>query len=524
MADPRHNPADFRTSRELSDRVEHDFHKRKDPFRRWIRWLSVAACAAVVAWIGFAAATGDRTIYEAGPVAPPHRFFENNCAMCHTTWAPATRFRVVSGNFEPVTSVNDEACQSCHKGSEHYEKQEEPHKPFGCADCHREHRYDPTLTAAADARCVECHGADQGERAAERDRRWPVTTITSFSADHPNFDALAEGDPAGLVFRFNHSVHLRHEYEEERGEDGKLVRKLVKGIQGPKGELVDLSQNCAECHQLDSERRHMLPISYESHCEKCHPLYFDNVNFPEGKAPHGADLTTLRGFLIEKYTERALQNAALVAPQQPVRPLPGRAPDASPLTEEGRRQVREDAAAADERLIAPIAETEEAAREAALRRELALFGPEALGGCRLCHEVEPGKESDEPDRRGFPAEWAVVPPEILSQWMSRSRFSHDAHRFVDCTACHRDASYHPPRTPADSTDTADVLMPSIAACRTCHSDAAGPLMVAETRLSGPPVASRCIDCHPYHRREGEPLSGSIFFDLPETSPAGNDGS
>ena len=78
MSNPISNPRVLRTSRELSDRVEQDFHKHGDAFRRRLGWLSLAGFLMVVVWIALAAARGQRTIYQAGPVAPAHRFIEND--------------------------------------------------------------------------------------------------------------------------------------------------------------------------------------------------------------------------------------------------------------------------------------------------------------------------------------------------------------------------------------------------------------------------------------------------------------
>jgi hypothetical protein len=339
----------------------------------------------------------------------------------------------------------------------------------------------------------------------------PTTSITSFTDDHPEFDALGQPDEAKLSF--NHRAHLQHEYDK----DG----KLVKGILNERGELEDLSQDCTACHQPDAEKRYMLPIKYSQHCQRCHPLYYDNEHFPGEVVPHGVTTATLRGFLTERYTSLALGDQSLVEPAARRRPLPGRGREEDPLTPEGRRRVGEGAATADRRLVAPVAQSQEAAREAALRGEQVLFGPEALGGCRLCHEVT--ASAGTPEGATFSSEWEVAPPNIPARWMARSRFSHDSHRFVSCTACHyQDSTSGPSRPVTESVATADVLMPSIAACRSCHADEA-TIPLGDVARSSRGVAARCVDCHDYHRRDAEPLSGSVFFDLPSRRRTGNDG-
>jgi hypothetical protein len=149
-----------------------------------------------------------------------------------------------------------------------------------------------------------------------------------------------------------------------------------------------------------------------------------------------------------------------------------------------------------------------------------LFGREALGGCRLCHVVT--GSTAEQNGGTFASEWEVAKPNIPERWMARSRFSHDSHRFASCTACHyQDSPSGPSRPVTESVATSDVLMPSIAACRSCHAEQA-TIPLAGVGRSSRGVASRCVDCHEYHRREDERLSGSVFFDLPGRRGPGND--
>src|SRR5205823_15024000 len=70
------------------------------------------------------------------------------------------------------------------------------------------------------------------------------------------------------------------------------------------------------------------------------------------------------------------------------------------------------------------------------------------------------------------------------RWFPYSRFSHESHRMLDCQGCHTGA--------AASTQTADVLMPTIDTCRQCHN---------RTTVG---VRSDCLECHIYHDRGAEP--------------------
>ena len=67
-----------------------------------------------------------------------------------------------------------------------------------------------------------------------------------------------------------------------------------------------------------------------------------------------------------------------------------------------------------------------------------------------------------------------------SDYFLNARFDHEAHEQEDCTTCHA----------ADQSDSAtDLLMPTLASCRECHSGAEA--VQAE-------VPSTCAMCHSYH--------------------------
>jgi hypothetical protein len=368
---------------------------------------------------------------------------------------------------------------------------------------------------AANDRCVACHEDLQPLLAELPQGRGPKddppeTSIVSFEDRHPEFDALAKRDAARIAF--NHAVHLQHEYN--------AAGKLAKGILNEKGVLEDLSNNCAACHQPDADKRYMLPIRYEQHCQRCHPLHFDNQNFPGEVVPHGISAELLRGFLVERYTQRAVEGGLKEETPTPRRLLPGERVEETTLDSEARRDVNESAARADQRLIAPIASPEARADRAAARQGRMLVGPEAMGGCRLCHTLS----ADPPAATGgrsFQAAWRVDPPEIPDRWMARSRFSHDSHRLAECTKCHQDFSYKPPRAVFESPVTRDVLMPSIATCRECHAQRISVAVSLPGSESGAGVASRCIDCHDYHQRDAENMDGSAVRSAAEPAQSGD---
>jgi hypothetical protein len=63
------------------------------------------------------------------------------------------------------------------------------------------------------------------------------------------------------------------------------------------------------------------------------------------------------------------------------------------------------------------------------------------------------------------------------RWFPHSRFKHDSHRLLNCTACHADAP--------NSRLTSDVLLPTIESCRECHKPTGG-------------ARTDCAECHTYH--------------------------
>ena len=403
------------------------------------------------------------------------------------------------GGAGSTRSINEASCQKCHPGGPHYEGQSPAHAGLSCAACHREHRGDPTLTFTANDRCIACHQSLSGhlaETAESNDKKLrPADSITSFGIDHPEFAALA--GPDETKFRFNHAAHLQSEYDKSG--------KLVKGVFNERGELEDLSANCAACHEPDAEKRYMKPIRYEQHCQRCHPLLFDNERFQGEVVPHGLTSTLLRGFLTERYTARALDEG--VSERKPAKhPLPWLRESDTSLPEETQTEVNEAAATAEEQLTGEIARAQGASRDQASEVSERVFGPHRSNGCALCHVVS--RNADASEARGYGPDWEIEPPDIPERWMTASRFSHDSHRTCGCTDCHVNYAADPPTPVSASRATSDVLMPSVAVCRTCHSETPTAQIMNEGCRGGR-VASRCVDCHKYHDRTNEKLDSSI---------------
>ncbi|MDZ7684198.1 MAG: cytochrome c3 family protein [Gammaproteobacteria bacterium] len=89
---------------------------------------------------------------------------------------------------------------------------------------------------------------------------------------------------------------------------------------------------------------------------------------------------------------------------------------------------------------------------------------------------------------------------ITNDWMPLARFSHDSHKNMRCEGCHQ---------ASDSTAAADVLMPDIGGCRSCHGgeDSVGRLQ------------STCVTCHEFHLDSEGPMGELIPVEQLESEQA-----
>jgi hypothetical protein len=567
-----------RSSRELSNRVEIGVQAHPNRFRRATWWLALWAGVGTLLWLSWQTVLGEHLLYQAGPVSLPHRLIENDCAMCHTTWAPLKRL-ISFGDVEDDIrdgghSIDSTKCETCHRVAEHHANQTPAHKDISCAACHQEHEGEEMLTRPSNRHCTACHVDlktihGQDVRASETfDRR--VTRFDSRDG-HPDFalHRLAKSDAeSGEVgdkhlarkvlehflrpgeqaarwqdrgrVRFNHAAHLKHEYDASG--------HLVFGLIGKDRKFTDLSRSCEKCHEPDHERRFMQPISYDRHCQECHPLLFDNDRFPGQSVPHRSP-DIVRGFLTEIYTLRALANGGRQAPGGSEREadaggeakknardelnVPGglRPPFAEP-----RRVIpgHRDFQKLNKPQATDVRNAVAQAEELALQHRHRLFGYEAAGGCRYCHQVELDAVMSPADVQTphTLSNWRIVPPNIPERWLVHSDFHHEPHRLLSCTTCHADIG--------QSKSTGDVNLPSIEVCRTCHSSdpsARAWLFSSSPLAEGtPPRTDRqqslqkllsranqgartdCVECHRYHDPAKEKLNGPF---LPTRSPGGS---
>ncbi len=185
----------------------------------------------------------------------------------------------------------------------------------------------------------------------------------------------------------------------------------------------------------------MLPVGYETHCQSCHPLAFDERILEE--APH-EDPEVVEAFVRTLFFEYAGDRPNEL--RRPQAPHPAR--QLSSL----KKLVEE----APQDLPGWLQKEVDSA--------LALLFEEK---CQECHQMT-----------GLEAPIPTVPsPAIPAIWFSHSRFQHDAHRMLNCLSCHPQVSR--------STQTQEVLIPGRDLCLQCHNASVG-------------APTACATCHRYH--------------------------
>jgi hypothetical protein len=448
-------PSAFRDPKSLPDWIELDYYRRR---RRLPRLRRVLGWTAFLAFTCLAVATvwpRAHVVYEAGPVAPAHSLFGNDCHQCHTeAFQPARRLWL--GNAA-ATSVSDQACSRCHEGPLHNPFQTETP---ACAHCHREHRGRPSLARVPDGDCTACH-ANLPEHRHDHPTPPPLVWdhVTAFAPDqHPEFALWRDGTPTDPgTLRFNHKVHL--------------VPLEEGGVFGPGQRREQLK--CADCHRPDAAGRYMQPVSYQDHCARCHVLQAPltgrwsgaepaaAAEFRRNPAPH-KEPAVVRDMLRSRYQDFARQH-----PEAWSRPgneagaaFPGQ-PPAEPSADEAT-WVRQQLGGAERLLF------------------------DGASGCRYCHRPEGGpRKPDELPK--------YARTDLRALWLPRSRFSHEKHQPLRCDVCHAEA--------ATSQAASDVLIAKIDGCFQCHAPQKG-------------ARGDCVECHQYHdRKHGGSFRGDLT--LPE---------
>jgi predicted CXXCH cytochrome family protein len=500
------------TTKGRAKRIQLDYFERLHPFRRWRLILSVAApLLAALALAGFAL-RGNQRIYNSGPVSTAHAMFGAQCGNCHVPTAGRAGAR---GFF---LRPSDQSCSACHAGPIHHENQVGPQT---CTSCHVEHQGRAELAALPDRHCTRCH-ADLATKDGRPSQF--ATKVTSFDRGHPEFAVTVKDKGQSRRIRLDQTTELKdtsqiklnHAKHLETDLGGVEDVEKVTGMRGLVRREKGLALECTYCHETDDRRAQMKPIAYTRHCVACHPLDFDG-RFAGATAPHDRpDIVHafLRTTVIETFEKcRALPPGA-AARSQDARTLrkqcealqlvkaepetggtdrPRGAPGGSaterkpeePASDQprGRRLLRGDATeepAGDRPRGAPGGRAQEAEPAgkapggppaSALELVVSVESFTFKQKCQQCH-VMTFVTGQLPE---------VALPAIPVRWLPHSVFDHGVHRPVACTECHKAAR---------STETADVLLPSVSVCRECHRSAGG-------------ARAGCVECHLHHDKSKE---------------------
>ncbi len=391
--------------------------------------------------------------HQAAPVSKAHTMIGQNCGTCHDqSFQPVVRMF----GAKNAVSVSDKTCNDCHHGAIHHANQ--AHEP-ACASCHREHQGHEVLAShVADRQCVECH-RELTSHVKLGEKPTILTGITHFNRDHPEFQPSLKGTKDPSQIKFNHKAHLELAFDDLRRAQEKVGRDDLKGL-GAK-------MACADCHQMDDERRYLKPIRYENHCARCHALnvalvgdFAGNLKqsaamFSKTPLPHRKP-QTVRAVLRDRLVEFAQQNGVVSSKVPSVlRPLPWK-----PVTDEQWSWASDQAKKS----------------EAVLFMNRQWSKNESLTGCSHCH-------IEKDHAGGLPV---YEKTEIPSRWYTHSAFNHGSHRSVSCADCH-DKNAAGVKV-ADSTTAADILMPTLQSCQECHQGSGA-------------ARNACVECHRYHERK-----------------------
>lgn len=568
------------------------FSRRRDPFRSRMWGVSLIAAILSAGWLLLQSFSGTPEIYQARGLSNAHKMFESQCNTCHEPFVGPMERLLSPVHDSHATSAPDKQCVACHEGPGHYfsggselppklkmqASNLVPQHDRQCAACHQEHKEDSDLRRIASATCRDCH-SDLKHMANSRLEPEHLTfqksgsqSITDF-ADHPEFtltETLAVGTPQSPPPRSHAASEIlawlqRPGENQPRWQDRARIRFNHKahlnpadprGLPDAAGQFQNLKDHCALCHEPDSERQYMRPISYERHCQSCHPLVFDPALVQDANGtirvmdpilrPNGLrpavvphrPAAEVRSFLVNTYLGALVTNAAQEyqadADDSLLSPRPGRNL-AQQLPDQTARLLSTD-------ISERVGQAEARVRSAGLPPTPNTAVPDLLqsqtwltgsGGCGYCHDIR----DVSPDTRGLstsdiqlpvPA-WDIEPTQIPDRWFPHARFHHDAHRNMQCLECHSRLDTSPKSVFAkasvlESTSTGDVLMPSIMVCRQCHT--------AESQAPSGRRSARadCIECHDYHQRHFEtnqppgrsemPRTASMSFSNPSPSPAG----
>jgi predicted CXXCH cytochrome family protein len=420
----------------------------------WVLTALVALLGFLIPYLGIAPQRAHHSppallpsdhFWTAGPLTPAHELAAGqHCGACHE---------------KIFVHTPDTACRECHKSiGDHVAAAELAKTRLGptqrCAQCHREHNAPSTgLIVRDDGLCVDCHarsGRDFGSL--------KVKAVTGFSRDaHPAFtvslvkpadasagaaalDWVTRREPVSTAreqsnLKFSHAQHL----------DGAKVTRASDGA----------ALGCSDCHSLDADGEHFVPITMQRSCASCHELTFD-PQAPDRQLPHGKPRDAI--LLIQDYFARKA-----VDPNPPAPTLQ-------------RRRLPDQQSVPQEEFTCSGA-----AFPCAMKRaQNEIENQFKTRGCASCHNVTDTHASEVLDR------YQIVPVRLTRDYFPDVHFSHRLHAVqkdktgdAACQSCH---------AVKNSKSSTDVFVPDIPKCLECHSE----------HLQTDRVPLQCSSCHSYH--------------------------
>lgn len=422
------------------------------PGKRWVSW--VLAVFVLLAFMALPIASslmhdpvakqpviGDGA-WSSGRLSLAHHGLEDQCEACHV---------------KPFQAVRDETCLSCHKTvHDHASPDRIAHArgslplgsqflwgvahtfgkpgPGACSDCHTEHEGTGRMEPARQEFCADCHGTLKDRLADTK-----LGNAADFGHLHPQFrPAVALSVGSKTVTRVSLDARPREAsgltFPHKLHLDPRSgVARMAASIGAERGYGAG-GMECSDCHHVTSDGVRFQPIEMERDCGACHSLAYDEVGGIVRKLRHG-DVNQM----IADLSATPVRSHPIVT---------------------GRHRPGEFASggAYFASFSAPVGTAGLAAR--ALSRD---------GICGECHT---------PDFSG--GRFGVMKVTQVTRFMAHGWFDHDAHKQETCTSCHAANA---------STTSADLLLPDLKSCRTCH-------MGEGDRKAD--VPSSCSMCHSYH--------------------------
>jgi predicted CXXCH cytochrome family protein len=464
------------TSKQRVARItDHKYFERPDKITAVKHVLSMVLLVVTILVLLWAVAINvsgwGASVISPGPVASVHAVWNDRCDACHKP-------------FHGIHTID--RCTTCHGGPVHFKAQ--PSDTHRCTDCHSEHQGPAAMLARpADAACVRCHGdlGTQGFGHTDFQEK-----ITDFTRDHPvESRSVRRFNPdKDRALKFSHAVHMSPGMTLDRNNPRPFLLRAIKDeaerrryreLQGASDDDAVVQLDCTACHRLDAGEfglpdsaltglprspllpsraagENPLPITYEIQCKACHPLdEFDGEDRSHA-APHRLQPEELHTFLRGFYVHKLFDTQALPLDRIDVG-SDGRLDRAPMLRKAG--EVLEEAIGSAERTL----ETK----------------------CCKCHFFDDVKTP-------FPKPH-VRPLRARDAWYQHARFTHIAHRAVDCRVCHPGAYPSPSDVEKELNELEPVLVPEVDKCLACH----GPVGKATGNVTGG-AQSDCVECHYYH--------------------------